>query len=258
MTLPVRRLVATALLAVTAGGCSTTARDPSPRQITVFAAASLTESFTTIAGRFEAAHPGVHVRLVFGASSELARQIVDGAAADVFAAASSTSVSTLTEAQLTSGKPAIFARNELELAIPADNRAGIHGLADLARGNVKFAVCAVEVPCGAAAKKLLAAAGLRARPATYERDVKAVLAKVRLGEVDAGLVYRTDIRAESRATSTQRVKGIEIPEANQASNDYPIVAIKRDRPATAASAFFDFVLSAKGRVVLADAGFDAP
>jgi molybdate transport system substrate-binding protein len=257
----VRRRHAVAALALAGllpAACSRGAAGAAPKRVTVFAAASLTESFTTIARRFEAAHPGVSVRLVFGPSPDLARQIVDGAAADVYAAASAGSVNALTAAHLVEGAPTTFARNRLELAVPPSNPAGVTALADLQRPGVTFAICAVEVPCGAAAKQLLSAAHSTATPVTYERDVKAVLAKVRLGEVDAGLVYRTDIRAESRGSGTSKVTGIDIPAAADVVNDYPIVTINRSADTSRAREFVELVLSADGRAVLTDAGFDAP
>ncbi|MEP7054766.1 MAG: molybdate ABC transporter substrate-binding protein [Actinomycetota bacterium] len=239
--------------------CSKANHKASPRNVTVFAAASLTESFATLAQQFEAAHTGVTVKLVFGPSTDLARQIVAGADADVYAAASASSIAPVSKANLVDAAAVTFARNRLEIAVPASNPAHVAGLADLGRGGVTFAVCAVEVPCGAAAMKLLAAAGVTAAPVTYERDVKAVLAKVRLGEVDAGLVYRTDIHAEAIGPTPGKVTGVDIPESTKAVNDYPIVTIKRSAgSAKEASAFVAYVLSARGRTALTDAGFDAP
>jgi molybdate transport system substrate-binding protein len=220
--------------------------------LTVFAGASLTEAFTTIGHRFEAAHPGTQVRFSFGASSELATQIVQGAPADVFASASPATMDTVTKAGEASG-PRTFASNVLEIAVPPGNRAHVTGLADLARPGIKLALCAEQVPCGAAAVKLLAAAGVSAHPVTLEKDVKAALAKVQLGEVDAALVYRTDVRAAGG-----RVTGVEIPEAGKAVNSYPIAALGHAGNPAAALAFVEYVLSADGRRVLADAGFTLP
>ncbi|MEO6713280.1 MAG: molybdate ABC transporter substrate-binding protein [Mycobacteriales bacterium] len=226
-------------------------------RVVVFSAASLTESFTVIANGFQARHPDVDVELVFGPSTELARQVVEGARADVFAAASTPSVAPVIKAELALGAPRVFARNRLQIAVAAGNPARIGSLGDLANNGVKFAQCAVEVPGGAAAKTLLDLARVNAQPVTYERDVKAVLAKVRLGEVDAGLVYRTDIRAESK-TGRSRIAGVEIAESMLAGNDYPILAVKRAGDRRAAGAFVEFVLSAEGRAVLVEAGFDVP
>src|SRR5690606_9596913 len=131
--------------------------------------------------------------------------------------------------------------------VPPDNPAKVDELRDLAAPGVKVALCAEQVPCGAAAKKVLD--GLAVTPVTLERDVKATLTKVELGEVDAALVYRTDVTA-----AAARVVGIDVPEAAEAVNDYPIVALT-DGPARR---FVDLVLSPDGRAVLAEAGFLLP
>ena len=220
--------------------------------VDVFAAASLTEAFERIADDFEQAHPGTTVVLNLGASSALAQQIVSGAPADVFAAASPATMKTVTDAGDASD-PEVFARNALEIAVPPDNPGRVAGLADLADPERTIALCAAAVPCGAAAEQVFAAAGLRAAPDTLEQDVKAALAKVRLGEVDAALVYRTDV-----LSAGDEVEGIAFPEAEQAVNDYPVAALTDAPDADAAAAFVDHVLSESGQQVLADAGFLAP
>ncbi|MFI6795326.1 molybdate ABC transporter substrate-binding protein [Streptosporangium canum] len=225
-----------------AGGQATT--------LTVFAAASLTGTFGELGKVFEAAHPGTEVRFNFGSSATLAQQIVQGAPADVFAAASPATMKTVTDASLAVG-PATFARNKLQIAVPADNPAKVDGLADLADPKAKVALCAAQVPCGAAAVKALDAAGLKVTPVTLEQDVKATLTKVSLGEVDAALVYRTDVLA-----SGGKVKGIDFPEADKAINDYPIAALSK--AAEPAGQFVELVLSQQGKDVLTKAGFEAP
>jgi molybdate transport system substrate-binding protein len=147
--------------------------------------------------------------------------------------------------------PTVFARNRLQIAVPEDDPGGVQGLADLARPELTIALCAKQVPCGAAAEKAFAAAGLTPAPDTLEQDVKAALSKVVLGEVDAALVYRTDVLAAGGD-----VRGIAFPEAEQAVNDYPVVALTRAPNAAAARAFVERVLSPAGQRVLADAGFD--
>lgn len=221
--------------------------------LTVFAAASLTGSFTEIGRAFEAAHPGTAVRFNFGSSATLAQQIVQGAPADVFAAASPTTMKTVTDASLTAGAPATFARNKLRIAVPAGNPAKVDALEDLADARVKVALCARQAPCGAAAVKALDAAGLKVTPVTLEQDVKATLTKVELGEVDAALVYQTDVIA-----AAGRVKGIAFPEADQAVNDYPVAALAEAPAGDLARRFVDLVLSWQGRQTLAAAGFEVP
>lgn len=220
--------------------------------INVFAAASLTGAFGRLGKDFQAANPGVTVTFNFGASSALAQQVVAGAPADVFAAASPATMKTVTNAGDATG-PQVFVRNRLEIAVPADNPGEVTGLTDLARPELKIALCATEVPCGAAAARVFAATGIKAAPDTLEQDVKAALSKVQLGEVDAALVYRTDVLAAG-----DEVKGIAFPEADSAVNDYPVATLATAPHPAAARAFVAYVLSGEGQKVLADAGFDSP
>ncbi|MFI0481590.1 molybdate ABC transporter substrate-binding protein [Actinomadura sp. 9N215] len=221
--------------------------------LTVFAAASLTETFTSLGRTFEGAHPGVKVRFNFGGSSTLARQITEGAPADVFASASPATMETVTDAGDAAGRPQVFTRNRLVIAIPKDNPGKVAKVGDLSAPGLKVVLCAVQVPCGAAAEKALAAAGVQVEPVSREQDVKAVLTKVGLGEADAGLVYRTDVRAAG-----DRVTGIEFPEAAQAINDYPIVEVADAPRAALAKDFIRLVLGPQGRTALTRAGFEAP
>jgi molybdate transport system substrate-binding protein len=218
-------------------------------RVDVFAAASLTEAFERLGDTFEAAHPGTTVVFSFAASSSLAQSIVGGAPADVFAAASPATMQVVTDAG-DARDPAVFARNLLELAVPAGNSARVRGLADLARPELAIALCAPQVPCGAAAAGVLERAGIQARPDTLEQDVRAVLAKVRLGEVDAALVYRTDVLA-----AREQVQGVPVPEAAGAVNDYLLAPLTDAPDRAAAQAFVAHVLSSEGRQALADAGF---
>ncbi len=248
------RTVLAAVLAVSLCGCGSSSSaddDASSRTVTVFAAASLTEAFTQIARDLEAARPGTTVRLSFGASSALAQQIVNGAPADVFAAASPATMATVVEAG-DADAPRTFARNTLQIAVPADAPDDL-ALADFADRDRTIALCAPEVPCGAAAADAFAVAGVVPQPDTLEQDVRAALSKVRLGEVDAALVYRTDVLAAG-----DDVRGIDFPEAASAVNDYPIATVADSANADAAAAFVDRVLSEQGQQVLADAGFGRP
>lgn len=220
--------------------------------IIVFAAASLKESFTAIARKFEAAHPGVTVTFDFGASSTLATQITQGAPADVFASASQPTMNTVTAAGAATGDR-VFAVNTMEIATPTTATTPVTSLADLARPGVKVAICQQDVPCGAAAKKLFTLNRLTVTPVSEEVDVKAVLSKVALGEVDAGIVYVTDVRA---AKGT--VVGVPVPSAQNVTTRYPIAAITGSAHAATARAFVDYVLSPDGQAVLADAGFTGP
>ncbi len=221
--------------------------------VTVFAAASLTESFKTIGKAFEAANPGSKVTFNFAGSSALATQINQGAPADIFASAAPANMKTVTDAGGADGTPAIFVKNQLVIAVPKGNPKAIKGLADLTKPGLKVALCAEQVPCGAAAKKALDAAKVSLTPVTLEQDVKQALSKVKLGEVDAALVYRTDAKA-----ATADVEGIEFPESAQAINDYPIVLLKNAPNKTAAQAFLTYIQSDKGIAVLTAAGFQKP
>jgi molybdate transport system substrate-binding protein len=251
-------LAGAAALALALTGCGA-GDDPAARdgdgggRVTVFAAASLTESFTRLGRDFEAAHPGTAVTFNFAGSSALATQITQGAPADVFAAASPATMKTVIDAGDAAGVPVILARNQLVIAVPRGNPGRVAGLADLARPGVKVALCAEQVPCGAAAKTAVDAAGVRLTPATLEQDVKGALAKVKLGEVDAALVYRTDVRA-----AAGELDAVEFPESARAINDYPIVVLRDAANPDGARSFLDYVRSAAGRTVLTAAGFQTP
>ena len=247
-------VVAGAVLSTALAGCGGASRADDGGQgagtVVVFAAASLTEAFTEIARTVEAARPGTDVVLNLGASSALAQQIVHGAPADVFAAANLATMATVVEAGAAE-PPRVLARNTLQIAVPADGPDV--ELADFADAGRTLALCAPEVPCGAAARAAFAAAGITPRPDTLEQDVRAVLSKVRLGEVDAALVYRTDVLA-----AAEEVRGLDFPEAAAAVSDYPIARMTQSENAEGAELFVSAVLSPEGQRVLADAGFDRP
>jgi molybdate transport system substrate-binding protein len=221
--------------------------------ITVLAASSLTEAFGELGDRLEAERPGTTVRFSFAASSELATQVTSGAPADVYASASPVTMDEVVQAGDADGEPTVFVRNRLEIAVPAGNPAGVEGLADFADEGLTIALCAPEVPCGAAAESAFEAAGVTPAPDTLEPDVKATLAKVSLGEVDAALVYRTDVIAAG-----DDVEGIEFPESADAVNDYPVITLAEAPNVEGAKAFVDLVLSDEGRAVLEAAGFELP
>jgi molybdate transport system substrate-binding protein len=217
--------------------------------VNVFAAASLTGTFTQLGKDFEAAHPGVQVKLNFAGSSALAQQINQGAPADVFASAAPKNMNDVKD----KGTPTTFVKNTLEIAVPKGNPGKITGIKDFADASKKIAICAVQVPCGAAADKVFKAIGITAQPDSLEQDVKAALTKVSLGEVDAALVYKTDVQA-----AKDKVEGIEFPESSKAVNEYPIATLSKAPNPDGAKAFVDYVLSDKGKSVLTAAGFDAP
>ena len=251
--------VAVALSALVLAACgSSSSTTPSASStaptgsITVFAAASLKEAFTTIGKDFQAANPGAKVAFNFGASSTLATQITEKAPADVFASASTKTMDTVVQAGAASA-PTTFATNTMQIATPTQPTTPVTSLADLAKPGVKVAVCQKDVPCGAAADKLFTQNKLTVTPTSEEVDVKAVLSKVQLGEVDAGIVYVTDVKAAG-----DTVVGVEIPTDQNVTTDYPIAAITSSTNATTAAAFVAYVLSPAGQKVLSEAGFSGP
>lgn len=221
--------------------------------IQVFAAASLTESFKTIGTQFEVANPGTTVTFNFGASSALATQINNGSPADVFASASKKNMDQVVSAGAAASS-ATFAKNVGEIAVPADNPANITSVNDLANSGVKVAVCQPQVPCGVIAATVFKNAGITVTPVSQEADVKGVLTKVSTGNVDAGIVYVTDVKSADPA----KVKGVEIPDNLNASTSYPIASLTKAANKTTADAFVAYVLSPDGQKVLSDGGFAAP
>ncbi|RUR03631.1 molybdate ABC transporter substrate-binding protein [Labedella endophytica] len=222
--------------------------------VAVFAAASLEDSFTELARRFEEENPGVCVQLTFAGSSDLVTQLVEGAPADVFASADERTMATLTdEGLIGAGATLDFASNTLVIVTPPDDPGGVGGLTDLASDDVRTVVCAPQVPCGAATTVLQSAAGVDIAPVSEESSVTDVLGKVTSGEADAGLVYATDALAAGDAVRT-----IEVPEAGEAVNVYPIAPLADAANPAAARAFVDLVTGEYGRDVLASAGFGSP
>ena len=229
--------------------------------LTVFAAASLTDVFEGFGEQLEEENPSLDVQISFAGSSSLAGQLEQGAPADVFASADEAQMARLEDAGLLDGAD-VFARNPLMLAVPVENPqeivlpeggAGIPSLRELITADMTVAVCAPEVPCGAAAAEVLDSAGLADAPDTYEDDVRAVLTKVQLGEVDAGLVYVSDVRSAGDS-----VLAYAFSESSRAVNSYPVGVLADAPNPEAARAFVDLVLSDAGQQALADAGFQPP
>lgn len=239
------------LLVLGAAACSGASGTPASSSlsgsVTVYAAASLTSTFTELARGFEAAHPGTTVKLSFGPSSGLAQQILAGAPADVFASASPKNMK-----QVTAGADT-FARNVAEIAVSPASASKIRALADLAKPGVQVALCQPQVPCGAVAQQVLTNARLTVKPVTQGLDVKSTLAYVTSGQVDAAVVYVTDVLAAG-----SKVKAVPIPTAVNAGTSYEIASLTRNRNARLAEAFEAYVLSPAGQSVLRKAGFEQP
>lgn len=230
-----------------------TSAAPEARELTVFAAASLTETFTELGAQFETDHPGVTVKFNFGASSDLAQQVVNGAPADVFASASDATMKTVTDAGGTANPPTIFATNFLQIATVPGNPKGIATFADLARPDLKVVVCAPQVPCGASAVKIEQATGVDIQPVSEEPDVKSTLGKVTTGNADAGLVFVTDV-----TSAGADVQGVSFPEAQQAVTNYPIAVLEDAPQADLAAEFQALVTGEAGQKALQAVGFGAP
>lgn len=247
-----RALAAVAVVAGLAGlaGCGGSGGGDRS-SLTVVAAASLTEPFTELGRRFEAANPGTTVEVAFAASPSVAAQVRAGAPADVVATADRVVIDALAAEGLT-GPVVTFARNRLTVAVAPGNPLGIRTVDDLARPDLDLVVCATEVPCGALAARALASAATAPRPRSFEPDVKAVLGRVVLGEADAGLVYETDVRA-----AAGRVDGVALA-GDDLVTGYGIASVAASDDVPGARAFVDFVTSRAGGEVLAGAGFELP
>ncbi len=255
-------------LAVLGAGCSSTPATPSGSSapggtggasgrvagaITVSAAASLTDPFKKIGDDFKQANPGVtEVRFNFDSSGTLAKQIVDGAAADGFAAADGASMKRVTDANLVAGAPTVFARNQLTIVVKKGNPKSIKTLADLTTAGT-VALCGSDVPCGTYADQILATAkvGLPADKITRGQNVKAALAAVAEGDADAGIVYVTDVKGD-------KVEAVAIPDAQNAIATYPIAVMRASTDQPTMQAFIAYLLSAPGQATLKAAGFLPP
>ena len=232
----------------------------SAERLRVFAAASLTEAFREVAAVHERVHPGRTVELNFAGSQVLRTQIEQGAPGDVFASADLVHADALRRAMLLRSCE-VFARNALVVVVPA-GEARVKGLADLARPGTKLVVAGPAVPAGRYTAEVLArlgAAGLygddfpvrvQANIVSQEASVRVVLAKVALGEADAGFVYRSDAAAEKEKTRT-----IEIPERDNVVAEYAIGVLRRSHAPQEAQAFVDLVLGAEGQAILRAHGF---
>jgi molybdate transport system substrate-binding protein len=256
-------IIAAAVVAAAVAGCSSSSSGSSSSSssgsasgskgsITVFAAASLQGSFTQLGKQFESAHPGDTVKFSFGPSSGLATQITSDAPADVFASAAPANMQDVVSAGDASN-PQNFAKNTMEVAVPPNNPGNVTSVNDLAKKSVKVALCQPQVPCGVVAAEVFKNAGVTVKPVTLQPDVKSVLTQVETGNVDAGMVYVTDVMAAG-----SQVKGVKISDSDNASTLYPIATIKDSKHMSIAQAFVTYILSPAGQKVLTAAGFEKP
>jgi molybdate transport system substrate-binding protein len=247
-----RALIAAAIATCLLGAQPAAAGEKPSGEITVFAAASLTESFEEIAQRFEKRYPNVDVKLNFDSSSNLAAQIQQGAPADVFASADEANLQKTIDSGDVTATPVTFARNRLEIAVEKGNPKKVKGLADLADSDLVVVLCADEVPCGRYADEAFTKAGVTVSPASKEENAKATLSKVSLGEADASVVYVTDVKAE------KGVSGVRVPNAQNVIATYPIAAVDESQNTDAANAWVRYVQSKAGQNTLKRFGFLPP
>ena len=212
--------------------------------ITVSAAASLADVFPVIGRAFERRYPGTRVLFNFAGSSTVVGQVIAGAPVDVLATASEPTMAKARDVGAVT-PPRLFAKNSMIIAVPPGNPARIRSVADLARPGVLVGVCDIAVPCGAAATDVFTRARVSVRPVTRELDVRALLGKVMSGDLDAGMVYVTDVRAVGPA----KVGSVPIPTTVNVTTTYPIAVVRETSNAATAQAFVDYVqvsLSAQG------------
>jgi molybdate transport system substrate-binding protein len=222
-------------------------------EVLVFAAASLTDAFGDIKTAFEEDNPDAEVQLNFSGSSALREQILSGAPADVFASANESNMADVVDADEVAGEPQIFVTNELQIAVPAGNPGKVKGLDDFANDDLLIGLCAVEVPCGDFAREALEGVGVEPAIDTNEPDVRALLTKIGSDELDAGIVYVTDV-----TSAGDRVEGIDIPADDNVVAKYPIAQLAGAPNGDGAKSFKEFVLSGEGQQILTGYGFGTP
>lgn len=237
-----------ALSVALVAGCGSDDNDK--QTVTVFAAASLKNTFTELEKQFEADNEDTDLVFNFAGSSDLAAQLDSGARADVFASADTNNMKKVTDAGLAAGTPVNFATNTLTIVVPPGNPDGIVSFADLTKPGVSVVVCAPAVPCGNATKKVEDATGTDISPVSEEQSVTDVLNKVTSGQADAGVVYVTDA-----AAAGDKVTAVPFAESSGAVNTYSIVTLRDSADATLAQKFVDLVTGPKGQDVLSKAGF---
>jgi molybdate transport system substrate-binding protein len=248
--------------AFTLGACGSSYGPSTPgatqTTVTVFAASSLTQAFTKLGALFESQHPGSKVRFNFAASDTLATQITQGAPADVFAAASTTPMDTVTSASLASGTPQLFVSNKLLIITPKGDPAGLKGPQDLARPGLKLVLAAPGVPAGDYAREVLDNLGIQKEAlknvVSNEVDDKSVVSKVLLGDADAGVVYVTDLTPKL----APKLAVVSIPKKDNVVARYPIVPLKDGPSPMGGRQFVQLVVSVRGEKILHGFGFGPP
>ena len=237
------------MLAACGGSSSSgSAAIPPPTSLTVLAAASLKHPFDHVAAQLKSKE-NITVTFNYAGTQTLVGQLTQGAQADVFASADVAHMTTVEKAGLLLGPSEVFAHNKLEIAVAKGNPKGIHTLADLSRSGLVVVLADKTVPAGNYAQQILTKAGVTVHPASLEQSVSSVLAKVAIGDADAGIVYSSDL-----ITNT-KVDGVPIPNDQNMVAEYPLAILKSAPNASGAKVFVDYVLSADGQAVLKAAGF---
>ncbi|MGC3022395.1 MULTISPECIES: molybdate ABC transporter substrate-binding protein [unclassified Brevibacterium] len=244
-------IVAALTLSACSSGSDPQSASGTPSEITVFAAASLTEVFEDIADEFQNSDPaGPEVKFSFGGSSDLVSQITEGAPADVIATADEKTMDTLEGDDLLAGDPSMFASNTLTLAVAEGNPKSVEGSTDFP--GLDLVVCAPQVPCGAATQKWAELNEVALDPVSEENSVTDVLGKVSAGQADAGIVYVTDI-----ARADGQVEQVDLDGADKVINKYPAATVRASEHQEQADSFVKFLGSDSAQKLLRDAGFAA-
>jgi molybdate transport system substrate-binding protein len=237
---------------IAVSGCGSSSESDS-RDVVVSAAASLSDVFRDMEASFERVHPEFDVLLNIGGSAALREQILEGAPADVFASANVETMQEVLAAGELEGTAHVFAENHMVIAVPAGNPGAVLGLEDFARRDLFIGLCAESVPCGAFARQVLASADVDPSVDSNEPNVRSLLLKIGLGEIDAGIVYVTDA-----ISAAGLVDSITVPVNHDVTAEYPIALLVSAPNLAGGEAFIRFVTSAEGAAILEDHGFELP
>ncbi|WP_327359193.1 molybdate ABC transporter substrate-binding protein [Streptomyces sp. NBC_01304] len=222
-------------------------KDGQKTELTVLAAASLTDVFKTAGAAYEKDHPGTTVKFSFAGSQELAAQVKQGSPADALVTADT---KTMDRLKADTGSSTVIAKNRLVIAAGKGNPKNLKDLKDLAKSDLKVVLAAPEVPVGRYSQQVLDGQKVTVKPVSQEPNVRAVLSKVELGEADAGIVYKTDITA-----ADGKAEGIDIPDAQNAIASYPAATLKESKNTDAAAEFVKWLSTPEAQKILLDAGF---
>ena len=248
-----RALVSALAPVILFSACASSSESQGQTTLNVYAASSLATPFAYAALAYEKNHPGVKVQFNFGASSDLARFVQEGAPADVFASADVANMDKVESQDLLDSPSVIFATNYLEIIVEKGNPLNISSLQDLENPDLVFVTTSPDVPIGKYTAEVLKKADVSVTPDSFESNVKGIMLKVASGEADAGIVYHSEVIA-----SDGQVEGVEIPAELNIVAKYPIGMIKNSANKKQAQEFVDFLLSTAGQTLLTQYGFGFP